>query len=195
MDRRDYIENFAKTCKLARQTGAPILEVNFSCPNFGKEGLVCFDMRASQDILEALHKAKGNTPLLVKIGYFGKKQKDHLDKLLNSIHKYADGVVAINTIPANVVDKKGQQVLPGNSVRLSSGTCGATIRWAGFEMAKYIVDYKQTKNWKDFAVIGVGGVVTPKDYFRYMKLGVDAVQSATGAMWNPSLALEIRTSA
>jgi dihydroorotate dehydrogenase (NAD+) catalytic subunit len=195
MDRHDYIENFAKTCKMARQTGAPILEVNFSCPNFGKEGLVCFDMQASQDILEALSKAKGNTPLLVKIGYFGKEQKDQLNKLLNNIKKYADGVVAINTISANVVNKKGEQALPGSPVRLSSGICGATINWAGLEMAKYIVDYKQTKNWKDFMVIGVGGVTTPKDYFKYMKLGVDAVQSATGAIWNPSLALEIRASA
>jgi len=192
MDRRDYIENFAKTCRLARQTGAPILEVNFSCPNFGKEGLVCFDMHASHDILEALAKAKGNIPLLVKIGYFGKQQKEQLDKLLDSIHKFADGVVAVNTIPANVVNKKGEQALPGNPVRLSSGTCGATIRWAGLEMAKYFVDYKKAKNWKDFVIIGVGGVITPKDYFKYMNLGVDAVQSATGAMWKPSLALEIR---
>ena len=195
MTRRDYIENFVQTCKLARQTGAPILEVNFSCPNFGKEGLICNDFETSADILGALYKAKGNTPLLVKIGYFGKQQKHDLDKLLTCIKKYADGVCAINTIAAKVVNKKGEQVLPGNSVRLLSGTCGATIRWAGLEMAKHIVDYKQTKNWKNFAVIGVGGVTTPKDYFKYMKLGVDAVQSATGAMWNPSLALEIRTSA
>jgi len=50
MDRRDYIENFVKTCKLARQTGSPILEVNFSCPNFGKEGLICNDVKTSTDI-------------------------------------------------------------------------------------------------------------------------------------------------
>jgi dihydroorotate dehydrogenase len=149
-------------------------------------------MSTSQDILEALHKAKGNTPLLVKIGYFGKQEKPQLDKLLKNIKKYADGVCAINTISAKVVNKKGEQILPGSPVRLSSGICGASIRWAGMEMAKYIVDYKTQKKWKDFVVIGVGGVVTPKDYFSYMKMGVNAVQSATGAMWKPSLAMDIR---
>jgi len=76
MDRRDYIENFVKTCKLARQTGSPILEVNFSCPNFGKEGLICNDVKPQPIFLEALSKTKGNIPLLVKIGYFGKQKDD-----------------------------------------------------------------------------------------------------------------------
>jgi dihydroorotate dehydrogenase len=59
-------------------------------------------------------------------------------------------------------------------------------------MVERIMEYKKRKGWKDFTVVGVGGVVKPEDYFSYKKLGCDAVMSATGAMWRPTLAQEIR---
>jgi dihydroorotate dehydrogenase len=59
-------------------------------------------------------------------------------------------------------------------------------------MAERMVEYKKKKNWRDFTIVGVGGVTKPEDYQRYMNIGVNAVQSATGAMWNPNLAMEIR---
>jgi dihydroorotate dehydrogenase (NAD+) catalytic subunit len=192
MSRDTYIDDFVRTATLAKETGAPILEVNFSCPNFGKEGLICNDLEMSSDILEALAKAKGNVPLLVKIGYFGESQRDGLNKLIDAIYEYADGVCAINTISAKVVNEQGEQALPGNPVRLSSGICGSTIAWAGLEMAEYLTSYRRTKAWKEFVVIGVGGVTKVEDYLAYMKLGVDAVQSATGAMWKPDLAIQVR---
>lgn len=192
MSREAYITDFVQTCQLAKETDAPVLEVNLSCPNFGKEGLICQDLETSRDILEALQVAKGNTPLLVKVGYFSDEQREHADKLLDAIHQYADGVSAINTIAAKVVNEHGEQALPGNPVRLSSGICGAKIRWAGLEMAEYIMQYKCRAGWSDFVVIGVGGVTKVDDYLKYMSLGVDAVQSATGAMWKPTLALAIR---
>jgi tRNA-dihydrouridine synthase len=34
--------------------------------------------------------------------------------------------------------------------------------------------------------------MTPQDYFDYRQAGADAVMSATGAMWNPHLAQEIK---
>jgi dihydroorotate dehydrogenase len=188
----EYVADFVSTAKLAKETGAPILEVNFSCPNVGKEGLICNDYYTSASILEALKSVRGNIPLLVKIGYFPKEQNEELKKLLGVIYEYADGVAAINTIQATVVDRQGGQILPGSPVRIQSGICGAAIRWAGLEMAERITHIKEQQGWEDLTVIGVGGVVTPEDYFKYLSVGVDAVQSATGAMWRPTLAQEIR---
>jgi dihydroorotate dehydrogenase len=42
-----------------------------------------------------------------------------------------------------------------------------------------------------YEILGVGGVMTADDYFEYRNAGADAVQSATGAMWNPNLAHDI----
>ena len=43
----------------------------------------------------------------------------------------------------------------------------------------------------DYAVIGVGGFLTPDDYFAYREAGADAVQGATGAMWDHLLAVRV----
>jgi dihydroorotate dehydrogenase len=191
-DRRGFIEDFVTCCRLARKIHPDILEVNLSCPNFGTDGLVCNDLSMSRDVLEALGGAKGNTPLLVKVGYFPKEKQKEFETLLRLVYRYAEGVVGINTISAKVVDKQGKQALPGNQVRLYSGICGPAIRWAGLEFAQRAVAYKDRKNWEDFAIIGVGGVTSPADYGQYMKLGVNAVLSVTGAMWRPTLAIDIR---
>jgi len=191
-DRRDFIEDFATCCRLARQANPQILEVNLSCPNFGAEGLVCNDIEMTADILEALAKAKGNTPLVVKVGYVPLTDQKHLEKLLTLIHRYADGVVGINTISAKVVDQQGNQALPGSPVRLYSGICGSAIRWAGLDFSRRTVAFRKKKHWNDFTIIGVGGVTTPEHFGEYLEIGVDAVLSVTGSMWKPTLALDIQ---
>jgi dihydroorotate dehydrogenase len=45
-----------------------------------------------------------------------------------------------------------------------------------------------------YTIIGVGGVSSPEDFQEYRKAGADIVMSATGAMWNPYLAEEIKKS-
>ncbi len=192
--REELIEDYARACRFTAESGAPILEVNVSCPNIGKGGMICHDVKTMNDISESLHTMKKNRPLLVKLGYFHISLQDALEKILESIHRFADGVVAINTIQARVINYRGKQELTGDALRLVSGICGAPIRWAGLEMAERIVAYKKKKGWHDFVVVGVGGVVSVDDYWEYMKRGVDAVQSATGAMWKPDLVNEIRTS-
>jgi dihydroorotate dehydrogenase len=69
--------------------------------------------------------------------------------------------------------------------------CGASIKWAGLEMAEKFAKLREREgmNWQ---IVGVGGVMTPADYFEYRAAGADIVMSATGAMWNPELAIEIK---
>ena len=43
-----------------------------------------------------------------------------------------------------------------------------------------------------FSITGVGGVTSPEDYKEFRDGGADVVMSATGAMWNPKLAQEIK---
>ena len=43
-----------------------------------------------------------------------------------------------------------------------------------------------------FHVIGVGGVTSVADYLSYRNSGASAVMSATGAMWNARLGLDVR---
>lgn len=186
----DYYDDFAKAAQMAIKTGVKVIEVNLSCPNVANEGIVCYSKEAVVSICKKTKGKIGNIPMLVKFGYFSTEQQQLLEDILKSVLPLIGGVAAINTIPAQVVNKDGKQALPGKG-RSVAGICGASIKWAGLDMVKRLSEIRE-KWGKDFAIVGVGGVMTPEDFFEYRKLGVDAVQSATGAMWNPELAQEIK---
>jgi dihydroorotate dehydrogenase (NAD+) catalytic subunit len=52
----------------------------------------------------------------------------------------------------------------------------------------------RTKLGLKYEIIGVGGVMTSADYREYRLAGASVVQSATGAMWDPDLAIKIKKS-
>lgn len=185
---QDFINDYVLAAKLAQETGAKILEVNLSCPNLGNLGLVCYNLESTEKILKGIRKTIGSTPLVIKVGYY--QEQNQLEKLAEIANEYADSIAAINTLQAAVVKGNNKQALPGKQ-RSRSGICGAGIKWAGIEMVERLKAIREKKNYK-FAIEGVGGVVEAKDYFEYKKAGADSVMSATGAMWNPLLAQEIK---
>jgi len=185
----DYYNDFAHTAKLANETGVKVIEVNLSCPNVASEGVICYTPSAVEAICRKSKEAIGNTHLLAKIGYFTQDQQELLEEIVQKMLPFVSGIAAINTIQAAVYDEHGNQALPGKG-RLLSGICGSAIKWAGLDMVKRLSALRE-KLHANFAIIGVGGVMTPEDYFEYRKSGADVVQSATGSMWNPYLAYEI----
>ncbi len=185
----EFIEDFAKAAELASQTGAKILEANLSCPNIGNEGLVCYNLDMTAKVTEAIRARIGSIPLILKVGYYGDDAQ--IEELANVANKYAEAVASINTIAAPVVDAAGKQALPGSPVRLKSGVCGHAIKWAGLAMTRKLVAARK-KMGANFAVVGVGGVTVPADFKEYRDAGADVVMTATGAMWNPYLAKEIK---
>lgn len=186
----EFIKDHKVAAKLALETGAKILEVNLSCPNIGNEGLICYDLEMTEKVAKAIKEEIGNTPLILKVGYYQNDQD--LEKLVEIAGKYAQGIASINTIQAEVVDNLGNQALPGKN-RLRSGVCGAAIKWAGLDMVKRLKKALGNRQ-QAIAIIGVGGVMKAEDYFEYREAGADCVMSATGAMWNPFLAQEIKQS-
>ncbi|MBA3724210.1 MAG: dihydroorotate oxidase [Candidatus Levybacteria bacterium] len=188
-DIKAYIKDFADAARLVKETGAKVLEVNLSCPNEGTAHLLCFDLERTQHVVSAIKNEIGDTPLIIKIAYF--KEQEQLLKLINAVGKLVQGISAINTIPSKIIDKEGNQALPGEG-RAISGVCGAPIKWAGLEMVERLKRLREADDL-DFAIIGVGGVIVPQDYTNFREAGSDAVMSATGAMWNPFLAQEIKS--
>jgi dihydroorotate dehydrogenase (NAD+) catalytic subunit len=185
---QEFIDDYILAAKQAMETGAKILETNLSCPNIGNEGLVCYNLEVTKKVSEGIRKVIGNTPLILKVGYY--KDDKQLEELARIANEYANSVSAINTLQAEVRDKDGNQALPGKN-RLRSGVCGASIKWAGLDTVKRLKKIKDTNNYS-FSIEGVGGVTVPEDYVEYRDAGADSVMTATGAMWNPILAQEIK---
>ncbi|MDR2016552.1 MAG: tRNA-dihydrouridine synthase [Burkholderiales bacterium] len=182
------IGDYARAARLVVETGAPVLEANLSCPNEGKKGLLCFDLDKVKAVVDAIRKEVPDRPLLLKLAYF--EDASALDALVCALASKVDGFCAINTLSARVVDANGQPALPGAG-RDISGICGAAIRWAGLLMAQRLNAVRMTRGL-NFAIVANGGVLTPADDAAYRQAGADAVMSATGAMWNPYLAQQIK---
>jgi dihydroorotate dehydrogenase (NAD+) catalytic subunit len=185
----EFVSDFSQAAQLSLATGAKIFEANLSCPNIGNEGLVCYNLDMTERITAALREILGDKPLILKVGYY--QSDEDIETLAHIAKKYAQGIASINTIAAKIVTKDGKQALPGSAVRLRSGVCGAAIKWAGLEMTKKLAAVRK-KIGGDFRIVGTGGVTTPSDFKEYRERGADIVMSATGAMWNPYLARDIK---
>ncbi len=186
----DYYDDFARAAEMAASSGVEAIEINLSCPNVASEGILCYTPSAVLATTKKVKAKIGALPLIVKFGYFSPEQEDLLVKIVKDIAPYIAAISAINTIPAPIVNEKGDPALPGPN-RLIAGVCGASIKWAGLDMVKRLNDIRK-KLSLDYEIVGVGGVMTPADFKEYRVAGADLVQSATGAMWNPKLAAQIK---
>jgi len=188
---QNFIDDWVLASKLMQETGVHAIEANFSCPNEGDRvsRLLCYDAEMSQKIAHSIKEKIGDTPLLIKISFF--EDEAELRLLIEKVGNIVSGIAAINTIPAPVYKKDGSQALPGGPWRLKSGICGAPVKWAGLAMVRRLKKLREEFNMK-YAIVGVGGVTTPQDFREYRDAGADVVMSATGSMWNPYLAKEIK---
>ena len=175
--------DYARAAAMASEAGADAVEINLSCPNVvSGEGSIFTDPTLSAEVSKTVKAAIGATPLIIKIGYIADAARLAAVARANAPHVSA--ISAINTLSFEVVGPNGGPALPG---RLRSGVCGAAIRQCAMTQARRTVEIVQREKY-DIAVIGVGGVMTADHIRDYFNIGVDAVMSATGAMWDPYLA-------
>jgi len=190
-DPAGFVADHARAAAMCAETGAHAIEVNLSCPNLGGHGLVCQDPDASAQICKAVKAAIGNLPLFAKLGSYAPDEAG--DALMQSIVRatqpYVAGYGAVNAVPVPIATQSGEQALPGAG-RSMAGVCGAALRATGLDVVSRLGGIRTTGGY-DYAIIGVGGMTTPADFFAYRHAGADAVQGATGPMWNNRLAVEI----
>jgi dihydroorotate dehydrogenase (NAD+) catalytic subunit len=185
----DFYKDFADVAGVAASAKPKAVELNLSCPNVAGEGVLCYNY----DNVRAVRMAKdkvGDIPMGIKLGYFSADQQELLEKIIANIAPYISYIATINTIAAPVVNESGEQALPGKG-RLISGVCGAGVKWAGLDMVHRLKQFRQKRGY-NYEIVGVGGVMNAADFHEYRRAGADLVQSCTGAMWNPSLAAEIK---
>lgn len=183
-----YIEDHVKAAKMVLSTNPRVVEMNTSCPNEGTTSLLCYDIDRMYEITSRVKEVLGSTPLVVKIGYF--PDETLLRHFVERIGPVVDGIAAINTMGARVVTAGGQQAFPGAG-RAFAGVCGSPIKWAGLDMVKRLKWLREAMG-VSYTIIGIGGVTKPVDYHHYRAAGADAVLAATGVIWNPYLAQEIK---
>jgi dihydroorotate dehydrogenase len=183
---RELTDDYAYTAAAAKDAGAKAIELNLSCPNLkgARTGAIYLDPETSSTISRKVKEAIGNIPLIIKVAHYA--DKNLLSEILAKNAPYVDGVAAINTIKMRVNNPDGTQALPGEG-RETSGLCGTGIKPFGIQTIQQVSAEKETQGY-DFEIIGMGGVVEPKDIDDYLDAGAKVAMSGAGSMWEPLLA-------
>ena len=187
-DGTGLVDDFARTARLAQEAGAPVVELNLSCPNTlststaGVEPPLCLDAEATVAVVEGVRRALDDrTGLVAKLSWL---DGPRLAALVPRLAPLVDGVAGINTLQSRVVRSDGAPTFPGREL---AGLSGVAVRDSALDLTRRLVALREAGG-RHFDVLAMGGVTDPASFAALFALGADAVQSASGAFANPYLA-------
>lgn len=179
-------DDYAQCARWAIESGADVIETNFSCPNVSTcDGQLYQQPQQALTVAEKVRQAIGDVPLVIKIGHIDDEAA--IEELLQAIAPAATALAMTNSVATTVKDEEGKLLFDG----AQRGICGAATRNASIQ---------QTARFREVAdrlgiqieLIGVGGASTAQHVREYLAAGASGVHLATAAMINPAVALEIR---
>ena len=159
--------------------GVSALEVNISCPNVDKGGLVFGkDPDMSARVTEAVVK-NTNKPVIVKLT----PNVSDITTLATAVEQAgAHCLSLINTLTGIAIDIETGSPKLGN---ISGGLSGPAIKPVALHMV-----YQVAKAVK-IPIIGIGGILNASDALEFFIAGASAVQVGTANFINPGATLEI----
>jgi len=181
----ELADDYALCAHWAAESGADVIEVNFSCPNVA----TCDGQLYQQPIDAALTAEKvrsriGDLPLIVKIGRV--ENQAAATELLEAIGPHISALAMTNSI-ASTIGSGEEQLFAGQP----RGVCGEAIHTASVAQVKMfavLIEEQQST----LQLIGVGGVSSADHLRAYLAAGAHAVHIATAAMVDPLVAVKIR---
>lgn len=180
-------DDYARCASWAVESGADLIEANFSCPNVcSAEGQIYHDLDASRYIATVIRQAIGSTPLLIKAGYIADQKQ--LGDFLECLSSTADCVVLVNAIQRPVLTQDGQPVF-GKFERV--GILGRAIHDDCVRMVTQATEVAAQRQLP-IKVAGVGGVATAEDAKQFLDAGAEVVFLGSAPMVKPLLAQEIK---
>jgi dihydroorotate dehydrogenase len=178
----DYIQNF----KILHQY-VDYFVLNVSCPNvsnFTKLQDVEFLKKLIPQLKKINSTKPKKKPILIKIS--PDLNQDQLDETIDLIlSENLDGIIATNTTTSrnNLKTNKSKIEKIGNG-----GLSGEPLKNKSTEVIRYIS--KKTNG--NLPIIGVGGIMNPKDALDKIKAGADLIQLYTGFIYEgPSIVKKI----
>jgi dihydroorotate dehydrogenase len=178
----DYIQNF----EILHQY-VDYFVLNVSCPNvsnFTKLQDVEFLRKLIPQLKKINSSKPKKKPILIKIS--PDLNQDQLDETIDLIlSENLDGIIATNTTTSrnNLKTNKSKIEKIGNG-----GLSGEPLKNKSTEVIRYIS--KKTNG--NLPIIGVGGIMNPKDALDKIKAGADLIQLYTGFIYEgPSIVKKI----
>ena len=179
-------DDYAICAKWAVESGADVVEVNFSCPNVSTcDGQLYLNFRSAEIVAARVRESIGKTPLVIKIGLI--TENEHVEQFLDAVAIHVDGLAMTNSIAATVAAASGDLLFEG----AKRAICGTVTRAAAMNQIQMFSESLAVRR-KSLCLVGVGGAASADDVRQFLQRGADAVHIATAAMIHPAIALEIR---
>lgn len=170
----DTVDEYVQiAAALRRQTGIEALELNLSCPNVKKGGVLFSADAALLEKLVSGVRLVWEGPLIAKLS-------PNVTSVVESARAAAAGgaqiISAINTLRGMVIDVAARRPLLGN---LCGGLSGPAIRPVAVKMVYDI--YAATR----LPLIGMGGIMHTEDALQFIMAGAAAVAVGTANFAEP----------
>ncbi|MFA4855597.1 MAG: dihydroorotate dehydrogenase [archaeon] len=163
------VEEFALVAKSVALHRPDAIEVNISCPNTKKEGMV-FGVNAedSAAVVKAVKKEIGAIPLIAKLT----QQAWNIGQIAIACEKAgADAISAINTVPSMLIDIDARKPVLANKF---GGLSGPAVKPIALKCVYQIFEAVK------IPILGMGGISTGKDAIEFVMAGATAVGIGSG---------------
>lgn len=181
----DLAADYATCARWAVESGADVVETNFSCPNVATcDGQLFQQPAAARCVAECVRDAIRDTPYVAKIGHV--PTEEAALGLLDAVGPSVDALAMTNSVATLVLD--GDSLVFDGQRR---GICGAGIRDASIQQTRLFATLIRERQL-DIEVIGVGGIQNAADVRAYLTAGAKMCHIATAAMVSPSVGIRIR---
>jgi len=173
------VDEYAAMAAKLNDTAVKGVEVNISCPNVKRGGMV-FGTDAEQAArVTAAVRANNSLPLIVKLS----PNVTDIVAIAKSVAAAgADAISLINTLLGMAIDIKKRRPVLGN---VFGGLSGPAVKPVALRAVW------QVSRAVSLPVIGMGGVVSTEDALEFIMAGASAVAVGTGNFINPQLTVEI----
>ena len=172
----DYVE---LSRRLDRLQAIPAIELNISCPNVKKGGMIFgTNPSSAREVISAVRKVYSKT-LIVKLS---PNVTDIKEFARISEEEGAEAVSLVNTLLGMAIDVKSMK--PKLST-VTGGLSGPAIKPVALRMVW------QAARAVTIPVIGLGGIMNSEDALEFIMAGAAAVQVGTASFIEPDTALRI----
>ena len=174
------IQEYVKLSKALADAGVDGIELNVSCPNVKKGGIVFgIDKKALARLVAKVKQSVSRTTVITK-----------LSPNVSNIPEFAkvaedagsDAVSLINTIPAMAVDIETWKPKLAN---MTGGLSGPAIKPIALRMVW------EASGAVTIPIIGIGGIIDYKDAIEFMLVGATAIEVGTGNFVNPRATVNV----
>ncbi|MDQ7787584.1 MAG: dihydroorotate dehydrogenase [Thermodesulfovibrionales bacterium] len=174
------VQEYLRLSEMLDDAGVDGIELNVSCPNVKKGGIVFgTDRKVLAKLVSTVRKAVKNATVITKLS----PNVPSIPEFSRTVEEAGSDVISlINTLPGMAIDIETRKPKLAN---ITGGLSGPAIKPVAVRMVW------EAARSVAVPVIGIGGIVKTEDAIEFMLAGASAIQVGTGNFINPRATEEI----